>query len=148
MLSFSFCFGFQVFDSFTSSAFFPAFLCLFCFLLSFFFSLFVWSFVSLTKTFSVQTSVVLFLAVSGAAILYLVNRLCSQCLHYFIILYLFFRKDFYCFVLSSFCPFLSIFVSVPLNFISSVFLTSFLSLLIFGFHFCLFKHFFDRDIFC
>lgn len=33
-------------------------------------------------------------------------------------------------------------------FISSVFFTSFLSLLIFGCHFCLFKHFFDKDIFC
>ena len=74
MLSFCFCFGFQVFDSFTSSAFFPAFLLFFVVLV---FSLFVWSFVSLTKTFSVQTSVVLFLAVYGSAILYLVNRLCS-----------------------------------------------------------------------
>ena len=120
MLSFSFRFGFQVFESFTSSAFFPSFLCLFCFLLSLFLvclfgHLFLWQ-----RHFLFKREWFCFQLCLWLQFYYTLWIVCALSSFIILLSFIFFLEKIFIgfFFLSffSFCPFLSVFVSVPLNF--------------------------------
>ena len=114
MLSFSFCFGFQVFWILYFICFLPClslsllFSC--CHFFSLFGHLFLWQ-----KHFLFKCQWFCFYLCLGLQF-YTLWIICALSAFIILLSFIFFRKDFYCFGLSSFCPFLLIFVSVPLNF--------------------------------